>query len=102
MNSRILFAVACLGLANALKLYDDNMPPMGMNMPDDMGGDVAGDADIAIDDSGAYWTGETGVFTADDGTTFVSAAEEEDDNTLVRTDDGKVEEQTYSWDPTLG
>ena len=99
MNSRILFAVACLGLANAVKLdQSDYELPEFLDMPE-MGGDMGGETDEAIDEAGAYWTGMTGAYTADDGTLFVDFAEEEDDNTLIKTDDGKLEQQTYSWDP---
>ena len=104
MNSRILFAVACLGLANAVKLdqvdfeYDTIEVP-GLNDMPEMGGDMGGMSDEAIDEAGAYWTGMTGAYTADDGTLFVDYAEEEDDNTLTKTEDGKLEQQTYSWDP---
>ena len=79
MNSRILFAVACLGLANAVKLAQSDFElPEFLDMPE-MGGDMGGVTDEAIDESGAYWTGEYGDFTAGDGTRFVTGAEEEDD-----------------------
>ena len=94
MNSRIVFAVACLGLANAVKLFkgemDDVQLPVMSGDIDDMQGDVEGELDEEIDMSGAYWTGEYGDFTAGDGTRFVTGAEEEDDSTKIENDDGMV------------
>ena len=94
MNSRIVFAVACLGLANAVKLFEGEMddiqlPAMSGDI-DDMQGDVEGEYDEEIDEAGAYWTGEYGDFTAGDGTRFVTGAEEEDDSTKVENEDGMV------------
>ena len=67
--------------------------PLDMPTMPEMGGDdIAGEADLAVDEAGAYWTGMTGAYTADDGTTFVDFAEEEDDNTLIKTEDGKIEQ----------
>ena len=94
MNSRVLFAVAVLGLVNAVKITDDfsgfDFPPPGAPAMPEMGGDAAAETELEIDEAGAYWTGMNGAYTADDGTLFVDFAEEEDDATEDRNEDGKI------------
>jgi len=46
--------------------------------------------------------GKTGEFTADDGTTFVTGAKEQDAQSSITTDDGKIAKQSFSWDPSAG
>ena len=107
MNSRLLFVTACLYVANAVKLEQEDgaiMPPAMPDMPamPEMGGEDLGVDDAVIDEVGAYATGENSRYTAGDGTTFVNNFEEEDDASEVKFDQGKLAVQTYGWDPSLG
>ena len=120
MYSRILFVTALFGAVNAIKLGAHQEVEAEAeaavaidttdNVPEDFVAEVAveGTKETANHGEGEfqktaeYMQGKTGEFTADDGTTFVTGAKEQDAQSSITTDDGKVAKQSFSWDPSAG
>jgi hypothetical protein len=127
MYSRILFAAALLGAADALKLgahqeaetaadtavveasADGAIDTTGQVDKDiDFGAKVEGTTtdetfgDVEFEASKDFHSGKTGEYTAEDGTTFVTGAKEKDSQTHIANDDGKLDTQSFSWDPSAG
>merc|ERR1719464_2108290 len=102
MHSRILFVTALFGAVNAIKL--------GAHQEVEAEAEVAAEGTMETKKHGEgefqktaeYMQGKTGEFTADDGTTFVTGAKEQDAQSSLKTDDGKIAKQSFSWDPSAG
>ena len=129
MYSRILFAAALLGAANALKLgvhqeaeaaaeaavveeaavldgaidttdqvdkdFEISKAKSGVKQDETYG-------EVEFEKTKDVVSGETGSYTAEDGTTFVTGAKEKDTQMEAKNDDGKIAKQTFSWDPSAG
>jgi len=120
MYSRILFVTALFGAVNAIKLGAHQEAELDAeaavaidttdNVPTDFEAAVAvegtkdtekfGEADFQK--TAEYQQGKTGEYTAEDGTTFVTGAKEQDAQSSLKTDDGKIAKQSFSWDPSAG
>jgi hypothetical protein len=95
MYSRILFVTALFGASHAIKLgahqEADGAIDTTANVPTDFvaTGEIEGTADtkkfgeVDIQGTEEYMQGKTGEYTAEDGTTFVTGAKEQDSQTSV-------------------
>lgn len=120
MYSRILFVTALFGAVNAIKLGAHQEVEAEAevaatidttdNVPEEFVAEVAAEGTMETKKHGdgefqktaEYMQGKTGEFTADDGTTFVTGAKEQDAQSSLKTDDGKIAKQSFSWDPSAG
>ena len=123
MYSRILFVTALFGAVNAIKLgahqgeaevaadvevegaidtTDQVFPEFSEEIAIEGTADTEKYGEVEFQKTSDYQQGKTGEFVADDGTTFVTGAKEQDSQSSKKTDDGKVAKQSFSWDPTAG
>ena len=120
MYSRILFVTALFGAVNAIKLgahqeVEAEVEVAGAidttdNIPEEFVAEAAVEGTMDTKNHGEgefqktaeYMQGKTGEYTAEDGTTFVTGAKEQDAQSSLKTDDGKIAKQSFSWDPSAG